>query len=75
MALIAACRPTSAPCRASDPARWRIPRRGVGLLLQGVGRSLRNDAAVIDDGDALRHPLGFLHIVRGQKDRDPLLEV
>ena len=45
-------------------------RFGAGLLLQLLRRALRHDLAVIDDGDALRHAVGLIHVVRGQKHRD-----
>ena len=32
------------------------------------GRALRDDAAVVDDRDAVRHAVGFVHVVRGQED-------
>ena len=50
-------------------------RLGAGLLLQLLRRSLRDDFAVIDDGDAMRHAVGFLHVVSGQEHGDMLLFV
>ena len=52
-----------------------LQRLGAGLLLELVGRALRDDLAVIDDGDAVGDALGFLHVMRGEEDGDLLLFV
>ena len=41
----------------------------VGLRLEFLRRTLRDDLAVIDDGDALGHAVGFFHVMRGEKHR------
>ena len=43
-----------------------------GLLSSVRGRTLRHDLAVIDHRDALRHAIGFFHVVRGEKNGDAL---
>src|SRR5258708_5274926 len=49
-----------------------LERFRLRLLLQLLRGSLRHDAAVVDDRDAVRHALRFVHVVRGQEDRDAL---
>ena len=39
-----------------------------GLLLDRRGRSLGHELAVVDDPDAVRHAVSFVHVVRGQED-------
>ena len=33
--------------------------------------ALRDDLAVVDDGDAVGDALGFFHVMRGEEDGDP----
>ena len=36
--------------------------------MSSAGRALRDDPAVVDDGDPVAEPLGLLHVVRRQQD-------
>ena len=40
---------------------------GCRFALSTFRRVLRNNLAVVDDGNALRHSFGFIHIVRCQE--------
>ena len=42
---------------------WSPPRRGDQLARRVEG----HDLAVIDDGDAVAEPLGFVHVMRGEQ--------
>ena len=46
-----------------------LQRIGPGLRLQLVGRALRDDGPVVDDRDALRHAIRFVHVVRREEHR------
>ena len=40
------------------------------LFFQLRRSALRHDPAVVNDRDPLRHTIGLVHVVRGQKHRD-----
>ena len=41
-------------------------------LLQLVGRSVRDDGAVVDDQDVVGEPVGLLEVLRGEQHGDPV---
>ena len=47
-----------------------LQRAGAGAVFQRRGGALGDDAAVVDDGDVVGHPFGFLHRVRGEEYGD-----
>ena len=50
-------------------SRGRGPREvAAGRCLSASRRTLLDDATLVDDGDAVAHPLGLFHVVRGQDD-------
>ena len=54
-------------------ARYACSSESVlGLLLQLLRRALRDDPAVVDDPDALRDAVRFVHVVRGEEHGDAL---
>ena len=48
---------------------------GLGFFLEGGGRALGDDPAMVDDGHLVRHPVGLFHIVGGEENRDLLVLV
>src|SRR5436190_1546846 len=58
--------------RARELEECRLERVGTGLLLELGRRAGRDDLAMVDDRDAVGHPIGFVHVVRGEEDRHTL---
>jgi hypothetical protein len=54
--------------RTGQSKKCLLERFAVGLLLQFLRRSLGDDATVVDDGDAMGHAIGFVHVMRRQED-------
>ena len=52
-----------------------LKRLGTRLIFQFGAAPLRDDAAVINDGDSSRNSIGFLHVVGGEKDGDALIAI
>ena len=48
-----------------------LPAFGTGLLLNGFRRALGHELSAVNDADSVRHPVRFVHVMRGQKYRDP----
>src|SRR6267378_2093993 len=63
--------------RPGELKESRLERIGARLLLELRGRADRNDAPVIDHGDAVGHPVRLVHVMRREEYRDPfgLVEV
>src|SRR6266851_624359 len=57
---------------AGEREEGRFQRIGAGLLLERRGRTRGDEPAVIDHRDAIRHAVGFVHIVRREEDRNTL---
>ena len=58
--------------RSGQGQEGSLERLGTGLLLEFLRRALRDDVSVVDDRDPLRHPLGLVHVVRGEEHGDAL---
>ncbi len=58
--------------RAGEREERVLQRRRAGSRLELGGGADRDDAAVIDHGDAMRHAVGLVHVVRGEEHGDAL---
>src|SRR6266436_1339049 len=58
--------------RASELEEGSFERIGARLLLELGRRARGHDPAVVDHGDAVRDAVGFVHVMRREKHRDPL---
>src|SRR5437588_12516691 len=58
--------------RAGERQERRLQRMGAGLCLELCGRARGDDAPVVDHRDAIRHTVGFVHVVRREEHGDAL---
>src|SRR5206468_599500 len=58
--------------RASELEEGSFERIGARLLLELGRRARGHDPAVVDHGDTVRDAIGFVHVMRREKHRDPL---
>src|SRR5579859_2948311 len=57
---------------AGELQKGGFQRLGTGLLFELGRRTCRYDLAVVDDSDEIGHAIGFVHVVRREKDRHAL---